>query len=1094
MNEETARTVRHESPDPENPGTPPDTSERFAAAVAAHAGPRRRTFGTHQTSVVAHTAPALPPSLVDLHTADLRVTGNPHADDAESAECHNHVRNLGTSVGALLHSDPDDDEVSLTESRTATRVHEELHDDETPTLFAKESAPQTPVGRTPQSPARPTLSAPLSPTFRAVAMDALLISTEALYAQVRNAQDVTVKDIVLSLQAEYGGLVLTKLQKKAVREHLTTLIQQQQQQQPPDTESDGDDRDDEKEEEEDSVGEVDSSDDEVDESSDYEEDQKPNHSKEWKRRVPVTPKQHSTDTSHAKSSRSSSLRKKKVNPKTSAVRKHAEKLRQRRMQELRVRNEELQLEEDQRSAQDQERAVQIAQKFDTNTDELKLLRVQHRLDLLQKLDQTRVRVLQTSNTLVTTTAPRTGDVHETTVAEDSTTPVGSETDKDDSDEDSELEIVGASETSPKLWKHPPPRPTNDLLGDLLNRADDANNAMHPPLRTRKPAASPGSARAALKVRLVAQRRRMGNLWLARELGYSNEKEHLDECLALERQKQKAVLQREQVRLVANERQALRATLLREQATSEAIEDGEQDDSDDEAYIPENDTLTGGLPSFREESENEEDEEQVMAREIEFEQAPAVPPALSSPPVELARSVTASTDIGDTAESEDKDNALSEIPIGPVQTDIVSDEETNRQEDDLVDSEDDFETQGRSSLVYKSAAPNAEEKSAEARILALSGAQVESDSTSNVTEEQDETIQAKAASPEKPKGPRNSAWQALLRKEAEQLKKSKRNKNGLVEEEADEEEEEEIVGLEDFGFKLHKRSKQEEDEDDGNDEVDEEDLKHVVDDLSDDEGDEDAGKKARIEMQQQEEKERHKEMMRRMRDGLDGRRGGIATGGAGARGMHRFDQLVAADNRESAKRLGLLNDDELDSDNEEGNKDATDDEEDETALLDKMLKDRFLHRSSVQLEENFSDDDSEDDEEQSSLKDGSGEQDELEEKEQERLAKRFAKRARMQRLIETYGHDEEFSQSKLIDEDATLQIELQQMKASLNIERSAKCSHLPLTVSTSFFCRTDWLARGASLQFLEVCHLAIQPASLFRLTIRPAKNKRQEACS
>jgi hypothetical protein len=317
---------------------------------------------------------------------------------------------------------------------------------------------------------------------------------------------------------------------------------------------------------------------------------------------------------------------------------------------------------------------------------------------------------------------------------------------------------------------------------------------------------------------------------------------------------------------------------------------------------------------------------------------------------------------------------------------------------------------------------------------------------------------------------------------------------LVEEEADEEEEEEIVGLEDFGFKLHKRSKQEEDEDDGNDEVDEEDLKHVVDDLSDDEGDEDAGKKARIEMQQQEEKERHKEMMRRMRDGLDGRRGGIATGGAGARGMHRFDQLVAADNRESAKRLGLLNDDELDSDNEEGNKDATDDEEDETALLDKMLKDRFLHRSSVQLEENFSDDDSEDDEEQSSLKDGSGEQDELEEKEQERLAKRFAKRARMQRLIETYGHDEEFSQSKLIDEDATLQIELQQMKASLNIERSAKCSHLPLTVSTSFFCRTDWLARGASLQFLEVCHLAIQPASLFRLTIRPAKNKRQEACS
>ena len=36
---------------------------------------------------------------------------------------------------------------------------------------------------------------------------------------------------------------------------------------------------------------------------------------------------------------------------------------------------------------------------------------------------------------------------------------------------------------------------------------------------------------------------------------------------------------------------------------------------------------------------------------------------------------------------------------------------------------------------------------------------------------------------------------------------------------------------------------------------------------------------------------------------------VLGGGVGARGMHRFDQFVAAD----AKRLGLLNKDELDSD-------------------------------------------------------------------------------------------------------------------------------------------------------------------------------------
>ena len=117
------------------------------------------------------------------------------------------------------------------------------------------------------------------------------------------------------------------------------------------------------------------------------------------------------------------------------------------------------------------------------------------------------------------------------------------------------------------------------------------------------------------------------------------------------------------------------------------------------------------------------------------------------------------------------------------------------------------------------------------------------------------------------------------------------------------------------------------------------------------------------MAAREEKERHKDMMRRMREGYDGRRGGVAGGGS-ARGNLRFDQLVAADNRDDARRLGLLNDDELDSDNEGGKekKEGDDEIEDETALLDQMLKDRFLQRDrEAELEENFSDDeDGEDD--------------------------------------------------------------------------------------------------------------------------------------
>jgi hypothetical protein len=328
---------------------------------------------------------------------------------------------------------------------------------------------------------------------------------------------------------------------------------------------------------------------------------------------------------------------------------------------------------------------------------------------------------------------------------------------------------------------------------------------------------------------------------------------------------------------------------------------------------------------------------------------------------------------------------------------------------------------------------------------------------------------------------------MLIKEKEQAKK--RKKSSLVEGEAEEEEEEEVAGLEYFGFDVHKKKKEGEgDEDFDPGDIDEDDLKHVVDEISDDEGDEEAGEKARKAMEQKEEKERHKEMLRRMRDGYDGRRGGIAVGGAGARGLHRFDQLVAADNREDAKRLGLLNDDELDSDNEDGENPggADDEEEDEAALLDKMLKDRFLHRSSVE-EENFSEDDEEDDEE-TAQDDGAVDKEQEEEKEQERLAKRFAKRARMHRLIEAYGHEEEFSQSKLIDEDATLKIELQRMKvrilwiACMNHNRFSPYFKLMFFL-VSLFLRMAWLAR-------EVNHLRVVVQAHLQTSLQLVKSRYQ----
>jgi hypothetical protein len=207
-------------------------------------------------------------------------------------------------------------------------------------------------------------------------------------------------------------------------------------------------------------------------------------------------------------------------------------------------------------------------------------------------------------------------------------------------------------------------------------------------------------------------------------------------------------------------------------------------------------------------------------------------------------------------------------------------------------------------------------------------------------------------------PRNNLWKEVLKKEAELFKKIKTRKGGFLETEAEEEEEEEgVAGLEDFGFTVPSKKKSDGDDDeDENMDVQDDDFENIVDDVSDDEGDEEAGEAARKAMAAQEEKLRHKEILRTMRDGYDGRRGGIATVSGTARGNLAFDQLVAADNKKDAKKLGLANEDELDSDDDDASENAGDDEvEDEGVLLDKILKDRFLNRTNVPAEE-FSDSD------------------------------------------------------------------------------------------------------------------------------------------
>jgi hypothetical protein len=565
--------------------------------------------------------------------------------------------------------------------------------------------------------------------------------------------------------------------------------------------------------------------------------------------------------------------------------------------------------------------------------------------------------------------------------------------------------------------------------------------------------SPGkslNARAFLKKRLLSRQRKMGNRWLARELGYQTEKEHVDECLKVENKKRLITIQKEHERIQANERTLLRERLWK--AEEEAQIQDDEDEDDEEYKDPEESNEN------QEEDDEEEDEELAMAKQLET-------PLLS-----------ANDDDSVTQEAVADENET------PVTNDLVNDDSDSKASGEAspVDNDDqpkaiarrpDEDFQQASALADPLEEPNAYETEAK-----RPSASINTEPTSNMSEEQEQDVADSNETPkptdlsdeslvhsqsgandeivaiegetsegsasngdaqtvveesasEKPKGPRNSAWRAMLQKEAERLKKKSKRKGEMIDDEADEEEEEAIAGLEDFGFAMHKTKKADDDEDNAAaDELNEDDLDNVVDDLSDGEGDEDAGEEARQAMEAREEKERHKDMMRRMREGYDGRRGGIAGGGAGARGVHRFDELVAADNREDAKRLGLLNDDELDSDDDGGEKPDNDEEDDEAAYLDKMLKDRFLHRSSVDLEENFSEDEQEE-EENSAVGNGKND-DDIEEMEQARMAKRFTKRARMQRLIETHGHEEEFSQLKLMDEDTTLKEELQKIKVCM----------------------------------------------------------------
>lgn len=496
----------------------------------------------------------------------------------------------------------------------------------------------------------------------------------------------------------------------------------------------------------------------------------------------------------------------------------------------------------------------------------------------------------------------------------------------------------------------------------------------------------------------------------RELGYDKVEDHIRECNLLEMKKKKQLKALEQQRIMNTVKKGLSAM------EEVKVEDANLDTDDAVKNEQEEDTMERTRVNLDQESDQEqeeEDEELAMAREI------AAADAVMEENMELDEGE------GDKEESmvndftqtgQELQDAL-ETKDGEAENENVT---TNADMDHVEESMVDDLTQ-----TVEPSSSVVDDNNSEAN------PESEQDPSSDKgTEEEDEEGEAEAELEDdlveaKPKKDRNAAWKAMLEKEKAMLKKQKGNKSGLVEAEAEEEEDEEgVAGLEDFGFTVDSKKKSE-DEENEEDNPDDDDFENIVDDVSDNEGDEEAGEAARKALALREEKLRHKEIIRRMRDGYDGRRGGIA-GGSGARGNIRFDELVAADNKEAAKRLGLANDDEFDSDDDaQAAKGESDNEiEDEAALVDKMLKDRYLNRTEIPAEDFTDSEDEEENEEDNNAEKNS---DDEEDAEQENLAKRFARRARMNRLIALHGDDKEFSQGCRLDTDKQMQEELKSIR-------------------------------------------------------------------
>ena len=519
-----------------------------------------------------------------------------------------------------------------------------------------------------------------------------------------------------------------------------------------------------------------------DSSSDYDEPTRPDKKK---------PKRKSRKTSA--DSISDKPRKSRTGKMAKHLRDHATKLRKRQLEESRIRQEELgniakkEEEGPKLSEEDRLRAQAIAARFDTNREEELVKREEDRVSLIEVLRKKRLEIIRLEE------EEKEEEVEEKTIAEDTAQKevmIDLEDDEEEdgeSSDDEDLDVAAPSE----VVKKP------SAMDCLMAKPGD----IPPPSFTRasKPRPSANS-RLALRNALRAKQVKAGNRWLARELGYKTEEEHIKECMEVELKKRKQILFLEQQAALQGDKMLGASNPAFNAPTdNDAVASGDEEEDEELAMAKQlehsdvkseegddvsDDVMFGdGDDGF----ENPEDVTTDVTLNNTDEDATTAPsPETATPSSSPSKVTTVVSPIGSREESQTVSNVTSETEeahVGELNNDIHLEQAQNEhavsmQSDDPLDTT--IETKdGVQESVFET--------------------QQQEESGTNNGDTED--VQVKSSKP------RNSAWQEMLRKEKEMLaKQKKRQRKGgaLVDGEAEEEEEEEgIVGLEDFGFSVEK---------------------------------------------------------------------------------------------------------------------------------------------------------------------------------------------------------------------------------------------------------------------------------------------------